>query len=59
VFSEVAAACDALRARGIVTSHRPAGSRRALRVAPHVYNDLSDVERFFGALDESLHEIRR
>lgn len=60
VFSEVAAACDALRARGIVTSHRPAGSQhRALRVAPHVYNDLSDVERFFGALDESLREIRR
>lgn len=59
VFPEVAAACDGLRARGIVTSHRPAGSRRALRVAPHVYNDLSDIERFFAALDESLHEIRR
>lgn len=59
VFPEVAAACDGLRARDVITSHRRAGSVRALRVAPHVYNDLSDIERFFGALDETLHEIRR
>ncbi|MBX3246655.1 MAG: aminotransferase class V-fold PLP-dependent enzyme [Myxococcales bacterium] len=50
--------CAALRTRGVVTSHRRAGERRALRVAPHVYNDTSDVDRLFEAIDEALAELR-
>lgn len=59
VFPEVAQACEGLGARRVIVSHRRAGSRRALRVAPHLYNDLRDVELFFEALDETLREIRR
>lgn len=47
-FSDAASLCQALRTREVWTSARNGG----LRISVHGYNDRSDLDRLFDALDE-------